>query len=254
MRFCAALLLMFSFLAPGPAAAERLAGALSHSQIAVTSSFVGQTLTLFGNVEPGIGAADQPVTGPFQVIVVVTGPAENRMVRQKTNRFLIWLNTDSETYFGVPSYKWVFSSAPLATITDSDELDANHILLSSVGEYVKAEGGADPQLFRTELVRLMIEKGFYGVNETGVLFRSPTLYSVRIDLPGDVPNGSFLAETFLFRYGQLIAHKAESFIVRKAGFERLLGDSARDYPLAYGLACVLLALFTGWFGGVVFRR
>ena len=111
-----------------------------------------------------------------------------------------------------------------------------------------------PRAFWPDMVRLMTDKGLYGVNESGVQFLSPTLYSVRINLPGDVANGTFLAETYLFRQGTLIAHEAESFVLRKAGLELLIGDSARDYPLAYGLICVALALFTGWLGGVVFRR
>ncbi len=246
-------LLLFALMAL-PAEAQRLAGALTERQIEITSDFVGQTLTLFGNVEPAIGLADKPVKGPFQVIVVVTGPTQNRVVREQTNTFLIWLNTKSETFTRVPSYKWVFSSAPLAAITDPDTLAANHITLNSTGVQGTAETNGVPKLYRSELVRLMTDKGLYGVRESGVQFRSPTLYSVRINLPGDVANGTFLAETYLFREGTLIAHEAESFVVRKAGLERLLGDSARDYPLAYGLACVALALMTGWLGGVVFRR
>lgn len=248
------LVLMLIALLAVPTSAQRLAGALTERQIEVTSDFVGQTLTLFGNIEPAIGMSDRPVQGPFQVIVVVAGPVQNRVVREKTNRFVIWLNTNSETFTRIPSYKWVFSSAPLDAITDTGTLAANHILLTSTGDQNSAEGNGAAKMYRDELVRLMIDKGLYGIRENGVQFRSPTLYSVRIDLPGDVANGTFLAETYLFREGTLIAHEAESFVVRKAGLERLLGDSARDYPLAYGLACVALALMTGWLGGVVFRR
>ena len=254
MKIRAALILLILALAAQPVLAQRLAGALSERQIAVDSDFVGQTLTLFGNVEPAFGADGQPVEGPFQIIVVVTGPAQDRVVRQKTNRFLIWLNTQAETFSGIPSYKWVFSSAPLPNIASDVVLDANHILLSSTAETERTEQGGNSGLFRSQMIRLMIDKGLYGIAETGVQFRSPTLYSVRIELPGDVPNGTFLAETFLFKNNGLVAHKAESFIVRKAGLERLLGESARDQPLAYGLACVALALLTGWLGGVVFRR
>ncbi len=248
------LLLMTFLLATSPSVAQRLAGALSERQVAVDSNFVGQTLTLFGNIEPPIGAADQPVAGPFQVVVVVTGPMQNRVVRQQTNKYLIWLNTESETFYQVPSYKWVFSSAPLETISDNDVFNANHILLTSTGEDAEISGNGDPALFQAELVRLMTDKKLYGINETGVQFRSPTLYSVRIELPGDVPNGTFLAQTFLFKNQAVMAHKAESFIVRKAGLERLLGESARDDPLLYGLVCVFLALITGWLGGVLFKR
>lgn len=248
------LLVLPLILLSGPVSAQRLAGALSDRQVQVDSSFVGQILTLFGNVEPDLGQSGSPVEGPFQVIVVITGPAQDRVVRQQTNRFLIWLNTENETFIGIPSYKWVFSSAPLQTITSEDVLTENRIPLAATGDAVQTHGNGDAQVFLSQLVRLMTEKQLYGINETGVVFQSPTLYSVRIELPGDVPNGTFLAETYLFRSSALIAHKAESFVVRKTGLERLLGDSARDYPLAYGLVCVALALMTGWLGGVVFRR
>lgn len=240
------------FFLTGPACAQRLAGALSEYQIAVNSDFVGQTLTLFGNVEPAFGDG-KTLEGPFEVIIVITGPPQNRVVRQQTNRFVIWLNTQSETFRDVPAYKWVLASAPLDSIASAVVLDANHILLSSTGSDI-GDNSANSRLFRSQLVRLMTEKGLYGISESGVTFRSPTLYSARIELPGDVPNGTFLAETFLFKNSTLVARKAESFIVRKVGLERLLGDSARDYPFLYGLACVALAVMTGWLGGVVFRR
>ncbi|MBU2533278.1 MAG: TIGR02186 family protein [Alphaproteobacteria bacterium] len=248
-----AVLALALSLAAAPASAQRLAGALSEYQVSVTSDFVGQTLTLFGNVEPPIGAADELVEGPFQVIVLVTGPPQDRVVRQQTNRHLIWLNTQSETFRSIPSYKWVFSSAPLPVIANDVVLESNRILFTSLGA-VDPDDTDNSRLFRAQLVRLMMEKGLYGIDETGVQFRSSTLYSVKIALPGDVPNGTFLAETFLFRNNALVARKGESFIVRKVGLERLVGDTARDNPLLYGLTCVALALTTGWLGGVIFRR
>ena len=254
MRLLLLFGLILATLAVLPASAQRLAGDLSQRQIEVTSNFVGQTLTIYGNVEPAPGQADKTVQGPFQVIIVVTGPTQNRVVREQTNQFLIWLNTKSMTFERIPSYKWVLSSAPLDTITTRPLLEDNRILLDAIGGEIRPGSNLDPILFRKELVRLMVEKGLYGVNDIGVHFNSSTLYSARIELPGDVPNGSFLAETFLFRQSELIAHKAESFVVRKAGLERLLGESAHDRPLVYGLARVTLALATGWLGGVAFRR
>jgi hypothetical protein len=38
------------------------------------------------------------------------------------------------------------------------------------------------------------------------------------------------------------------------GFERFLYNAAVGQPFLYGLVCVILAIFTGWLGGVVFRR
>jgi uncharacterized protein (TIGR02186 family) len=40
----------------------------------------------------------------------------------------------------------------------------------------------------------------------------------------------------------------------KVGVEQYVADAARDNGLLYGLAAALLALLTGWFASVVFRR
>jgi len=44
----------------GPALAERLVVSLSNHRVAVTSSFVGEELVLFGTIEP------DPVTSPLR--------------------------------------------------------------------------------------------------------------------------------------------------------------------------------------------
>ena len=58
----------------------------------------------------------------------------------------------------------------------------------------------------------------------------------------------------MFKDGQIIARKSEGFAVRKIGFERFLALASVQQPLLYGIVCVILALFTGWLGGVLFKR
>lgn len=237
-----------------PAHAQTLAGALSHRRISVDSSFSGVTLTLFGNIEPNTETGQKFVTGPFDIVVVITGPATDRVARRKTPELGLWLNTQSVTFSNFPSYKWVLSDKPLDQVAPQAVLDRLHIKLDSFSDVVTASGNGDVEAFKAELVRLMQDKKLFGVNPEGITFESPTLYSAQVDIPGDVANGTFLAETYLFKNNQLITRKAELFSVRKTGFERFLGDAARAWPLWYGIATVLLGVFTGWLGGVVFRR
>ena len=42
--------------------------------------------------------------------------------------------------------------------------------------------------------------------------------------------------------------------IAKAGFEYAVSDFARTQSLYYGLTSVLLALFVGWLGRIVFRK
>lgn len=249
------LLLLFCVLLWSiPAQAERLISRLSTDSIEITSSYDGERITFFGNVEPELGADQRHVEGPFHVIVVVRGPAMHRVAREKTRRFGIWLNTDEVMFRHFPSFFHVIASGRLAEITDPETLAEEAILPEIQPARSAAPGQPRADHFGRELVRLMSERGFFGVHEYGVHFLSETFYSAWLSLPSDAPPGNYVATTYVFKAGELVARRSEGFIVRKTGFERFLALSAVQQPFLYGLACVALALFTGWLGGVVFRR
>ena len=249
-RLLLAAMLMF---ATSPVLAERLVTQVSQDEVSITSSFAGQTLTLFGSIEPDVGTTAMP-TGPYHVIITITGPLQNRIARQKTNQFGIWLNTSQVEFTGFPSFYKVLSDARLADITNPITLAERSIPLLKQPEAAPGESWYDSLAFGPQLVRLMENKGMFKLNESGVTFRSNTFYFGQVALPADAPPGSYLAHTYLFRDGLIVADKSEGFSVRKIGFERFLGQAARQQPLLYGIVCVALALFTGWLGGVVFRR
>ena len=100
----------------------------------------------------------------------------------------------------------------------------------------------------------MTEQGFFGVQENGVNFLSDNVYSARLTLPSNAPPGPYIALTYVFKDGAILARSSQGFAVRKIGFERFLAISATQYPLLYGIVCVILALFTGWIGGFIFKR
>jgi uncharacterized protein (TIGR02186 family) len=237
-----------------PAQAERLVSSVSRAEVSITSSFDGETLTFFGNIEPEAGAANNVVVGPYHIVIVVTGPLQNRVARKKSNFFGIWINSEQVLFEAFPSYFHIMSDAKLDDVTNPITLAGLEILPEQQARFSAQAGWWDSVVFGNELVRLMNEKGHFGVNEQGVVFRSNTFYSAQLSLASDVPPGSYLAHTYLFKDGQLIADRSEGFSVRKTGFERFLGLAAIQQPLLYGLAAVILALFTGWLGGVVFRR
>lgn len=237
-----------------PAQGERLVSQISNDTVEITSSFDGERLSFFGTIAPDAGATQKFVEGPFNVVVVILGPTQNRVARRKANMFGVWLNTDQIEFSNFPSYFHVLSSARLSDITDITTLTTNFILPES---HTLAASGTDwwkGAVFGRELVRLMTEEGLFGVQENAVNFLSDNFYSARLTLPSNAPPGPYIALTYVFKNGEIIARKSEGFAVRKIGFERFLALSAVQQPLLYGLVCVILALFTGWLGGVIFRR
>ncbi len=252
-RLVGILFVALLLLLPQWAQAQRLISRLSTQQISIDSTFDGESLTLFGNVEPRIGEQGD-VGGPFDVIVMIQGPAVTRVVREKTPQFGIWLNTRQAVFSGMPAFFHVLSTRPLQTIAPPEKLAQLDITLQSHIQDIRAPSGQTGEEFSGQLQRLMAQEGMFGISPHGISFMSNTFYSARLDLPSSVPNGSYLATTFLFRDGELVDRKAERFFVRTTGMERFVANAARDFPLAYGIASVLLALFTGWLGGVAFRR
>lgn len=252
IRLLASMLLLLGLAVP--VQAERLVSQVSNDNVEITSSFDGERMTFFGSIAPDAGSEQKFVEGPFHVVVVVLGPTQNRVARQKTHNFGIWLNTDQVEFDNFPSYFHVLSSGRLTDITDITTLTTNyilpeaHTLVANGGDWWKAA------IFGRQLVRLMSEEGLFGIQENGVNFLSENFYSARLTLPSNAPPGPYIALTYVFKDGAIIARKSEGFAVRKIGFERFLAISAVQYPLFYGLVCVILALFTGWLGGVVFKR
>lgn len=237
-----------------PAQAARLVSQLSNDNIEITSSFDGERMTFFGSIVPDAGSTERYVEGPFHVIIVVMGPTQNRVARQMTHNFGIWLNTDQVTFRNFPSYFQVLSSGRLLDITDIATLSTEHILPESHTLLPNEAGWWKTAIFGRELVRLMTERGLFGIAENGVNFLTDNFYSAQLTLPSDAPPGPYIALTYVFKDGELIARRSEGFAVRKIGFERFVALAAVQQPFVYGLFCVMLALVTGWLGGVLFKR
>ncbi len=237
-----------------PVQAERLISGVSNDTVQITSSFDGERMTFFGTIAPEAGSQQRYVEGPYQVVIVILGPTQDRVARKKTHNLGVWLNTEQVEFKRFPSYFHVMSSKRLLEITDISTLNTNFILPESHAMVPNQAGFMKTLNFGRELIRLMSDEGLFGVQENGVQFMADNFYSAQLTLPSNAPPGPYIAQTYLFKNGEIIARKSDGFAVRKIDFERFLAQSSTQQPLLYGLACVALALFTGWLGGVLFRR
>ena len=149
------LALMLACLLSGTTRAERLVSQLSNDSVEITSSFDGERMNFFGTIMPDAGSEQKFVTGPFHVVVVVLGPTQNRVARQMTNNFGIWLNTDQVEFDNFPSYFQVLSSARLRDITDITTLTTEYILPEAHTLVANDAGWWKTAVFGRELVRLM---------------------------------------------------------------------------------------------------
>ena len=102
-------------LAAPSAQANVLVTDLSKDQISIRGGFTGETLLLFGAIDP---TPHGPVDG---VVVVLRGPGENVTLRKKQKSFGIWVNEQAYRLGPLPSFLATVSSAPLTDLAPTEK-------------------------------------------------------------------------------------------------------------------------------------
>ena len=257
LAIAAAALLAVPLAGTKPAAAERLVTSISRHQVMVNSNFTGTSIVLFGTVEPDSPTARRRATG-YDLVVTVTGPKQTIVERRKERVLGIWTNMASRTFLNVPSYLAVLSNQPLEQITNADTMRqlqlglADKLLPQQLGNDIGDVVRDDP--FRANFIRLKTQHQLYVQKTNGVTLLTPTVFRAEIPLPAEAPIGNYDVDVKVFADGALLTRANSAFEIIKVGFEQFVANAAQDYGLLYGLTTAMMAIMTGWFAAVVFRR
>jgi uncharacterized protein (TIGR02186 family) len=241
-------------LAPLLMAADKpvLVPDISARQVQIRYSFTGAQLLLFGAiVYPG----GRPPSRPADIVVVLRGPVEPILVREKQKVAGIWMNADSNRFRSAPSFYAVASSRPITELVDERTAAIYELGLDNL--QLSPGGGAVPEKerrFEAGLLDLRRREGLYSQNARGVEITDRVLYRATIAIPSQVPVGTYTAETFLIDRGKVLAAATRDIEIDKSGFERFVAIAARRYEFLYGLTAVALSLFLGWAAAALFRR
>ena len=88
----------------------------------------------------------------------------------------------------------------------------------------------------------------------GVTLLTPTVFRAEIPLPAEAPVGNYDVDIKVFSQRRVLTRSNSAFELIKVGFEQFVANAARDYGALYGLATAVMAMLTGWFASVMFRR
>jgi len=225
---------------------------VSARSIEIRYSFSGAQLLLFGAIlYPGGRVPDRPL----DIAVVVKGPVQPILVREKQKIAGIWMNAESHRFRSAPSFYAIASSRPVRDLVDERTAAIYELGLRDL--QLSPGGGALPdkeRRFETGLLDLRQRQRLYAEDPKGVEISERVLYRARINIPSQVPVGTYTAETFLIDNGRVVAAATKEIAIGKSGFERFIAVAARRYAFFYGLAAVLLSLGLGWFAAWLFAR
>ena len=225
---------------------------ISSRSVEIRYSFTGAELLLFGAIlYPGGRAPERPA----DIVVVLRGPVEPIVLREKQKIAGIWMNADSNRFRSAPSFYAVASSRPITELVDERTAAIYEMGLQNL--QLSPGSGALPEKerrFEAGLLDLRRREGLYAEHPKGVEISEGVLYRASIRIPSQVPVGTYTAETFLVDRGRVLAAATKEIEIDKSGFERFVALAARRHEFLYGLVSVILSLALGWAAATLFRR
>ena len=232
-------------------AAPLLVPDVSSRRVEIQTSFTGEELLLFGAI---IYPGPMP-EGGADVAVVLRGPPDSILVREKQKIAGVWANADSHLFRSAPGFYAVASSAPIESLVDERtaaiyELGLENLQLSPGS----GQDGETVQRIETGFIDLMKSNALYAEYPDGIEVTDGVLYRARIAIPSRVPVGDYTAETFLISGGRVLAVATREVAIGKTGFERFVALAAERRQWAYGIAAVAISLALGAAAAFVFAR
>ena len=244
--------------APFPGEArETVQADVSTRSVAITSSFTGVEIVVFGAVDNSRQVSAE--SGLYDIVIVLEGTPTRLIARKKTNVAGLWINTHSITFESVPSYYAIVSTRPIDEVADplalrENDIGFEYVRMTPIRGWETGLTTADLQDFRGSVIKLKQRDGLYKSEEYGVTFIGRSLFRASIELPPNVPVGPLDARIHLFREGRLLSTHKSRVNLRREGIERWVHAFAIDYPLFYGIFTVLLSVGAGVLASTVFGR
>jgi uncharacterized protein (TIGR02186 family) len=233
-------------------ARPRLVPAVDQERIEIIYSFTGAELMVFGAIlYPNGRVPDEPA----DIVVVLKGPEQSILVREKQQVVGIWMNAAQARFRSAPAFYALASERPISEIVDERTAAIYELGIDSLQLSPSSANTSDEvDRFAAGLVERRQRNGLYVEQLEAVEITEGVLYSARITIPARVPVGDYTAETFLIQNGRVLAGEVREIRIDKSGFERFVATAAAENGFWYGLAAVLISLALGWIAGVIFRR
>jgi uncharacterized protein (TIGR02186 family) len=237
--------------------AEVVQADVSTRNVAVTSSFTGTEIVVFGAIDNS--RQPSPEAGYYDVVIVIEGAPSSVTSRRKARVGGIWANTTSANFESVPSYYAITSTRPLDEVAPDAvligyEIGLNQVRMVPKGGSQERLPAADLKDFREAIVRLKKRDGLYVQDDYGVAFIGRSLFRATIALPANVSVGPFETRVYLFRNDKLLSQYAIRLNLEREGVERVLHEFAFNSPFLYGVMTVMLALAAGFAASITFKR
>ena len=236
--------IILTFFTTDTVAKEKLFVDFFDNEISIDVGFTGAKLSFFGAIE-----------GSGDVVVAVTGPRKKIKVTNKQKIMGVWVNSDTENFYDVPSFYYVASNKPLQDIDARTSFYINQIGLANL----RFEGAEDLETrerdsWKRGIIDTMVKLGRYNSENGNINISKSKLFKTEFNFSSDILEGEYIVDTLLLKSGNVIGAKRSFINVSKSGLGEKIYKFSSENSMIYGIFSVLFALIFGFTANLFMRK
>jgi hypothetical protein len=238
--WCLTLLMILGLA--GAAGAESVILQVVPPVVEISAFFHGSEVTITGTLPAG-----------HQAVAEVVGPVGQEHLMRKGRRGPLWMNVGEVTVSGAPSLYMVLSSA-------ADLLtEASPWGFQSLKKNITLTGVPENEMgkFLGQFLELKKSEELYAVLPGGLKLTPAGNDRLEVTgtfrLPANVKPEKYKVCLTAIRDGQAVEQQCVPLAVQMIGFPALLMSLAYEHALLYGILAVVIAIFTGFIMGYLFK-
>ena len=238
------LLIIVLFICPfSTTNAQKAYFDLSQNEISIDTDFKGQELILFGLTEPD-----------HDIIVVVRGPEENLIARNKKRILGFWFNTNSVTYIDVPKVYFISSNYKIENLLNQKERYEREIGFTNIKFIPKNQKDLfiDLKEWNESVIRIQKEKNLYKHFKLKLV--DDKLFQTRLYFPSNVPTGKYIVTTYRIKNDKILSFNNKLIRVNKSGIGNKIFKFAHQNSILYGIGTIIFAIILGAGAAEIFRK
>ncbi len=227
----------------GLARAESVTVQLKPDVVEISSFYQGRAVTVTGTLPAG-----------HQAVVEVVGPSHNEHLMRKGRRGPLWMNVGEIEVSGAPSLYLVLTSTPDllngAPPWGFQALRQHLTLAGQVRENEKAE-------FQEQFLELKKSEKLYAALPGGLKIAPAGNGRLKVTgtfwLPANLKPDTYKVCLMAVREEQAVDRQCADLTVQMVGFPALFLSLAYQHGAIYGILAVVIAIFTGFIMGYLFK-
>ena len=220
---------------------------LSDNEIEIQTNFNGKEVIIFGLTEPNL-----------DTILTIKGPNQNTEIRKKERYLGLWVNAKKIIYKNLPSIFFVASSSPIDEILNEDSIVEKSIYFEQTLINLITERDFNfnkenqPEIWDKKLIEIKKNTNFY--KEYKIKIVDNKLFQTRIFFPSNTIPGLYDINIYQINNKVIVSEKNKKILIKKTGIGNKIFNLANNQPAAYGIICILFAVFAGLLAATAFRR